>query len=106
MERLYTVVRSDLNFGLKAAQSTHAVCEFQEKYGELYKVWHASYKTIVHLESDDIWSLAKAATEAGIPCALNFEPDLGGKLTSVAFGAAAKKLLRSLPLLGAMQAAA
>lgn len=106
MERLYIVVRSDLDFGLKAAQSAHAVCEFQEKHFELYREWHLKHKTIVLLESDDLWSLVKAATEVGIPCALNFEPDLGGKLTSAAFGATAKKLLRALPLLGAMPAAA
>jgi hypothetical protein len=106
MERLYTVVRSDLEFGLRAAQSTHAVCEFQDRYPELYREWHAKYKTLVHLEYEDIWSLAKAANEAGIPCALNFEPDLGGKLTSASFGATAKKLLRHLPLLGAVEQAA
>lgn len=100
VDKLYIVVRGDLPVGLQAAQAVHAAREFAAQHAELERAWFAGSKTLVVLQAPDVWKLAKEATESAIPCALNFEPDLGGKLTAVAFGPSAKKLLRELPLLG------
>jgi len=98
--KLYAVARADLPVGLQAAQAAHALREFQEAHKELERAWFADSKTLVLLQAPNLWELAQKATEAGIACALNFEPDMHGALTAVAFGPEAKKLLRSLPKLG------
>jgi hypothetical protein len=98
--KLYVIVRDDLPVGLQAAQACHALREFQESHPELERGWYANSKTLVLLKSPDIWGLAKAANDAHVPLALNFEPDLQNTLTAVALGATAKKLVRALPLLG------
>ena len=98
--KLYVVVRDDLPVGLQAAQAAHALREFQEQHPEIERAWYANSKTLVLLKAPDLWSLAKAANDAHVPLALNFEPDLQNQLTAVALGVQAKKLVRALPLLG------
>jgi peptidyl-tRNA hydrolase len=100
--KLYIVVRGDLAPGLQAAQACHALREFVDQYPTLDKEWHEESKTLVLLSVptlSDLDGLAEAAKTAGVPAALNFEPDLGGELTSIALGPQAKKLVRPLPLL-------
>jgi len=100
--KLYVIVRDDLPVGLQAAQACHAMREFQEGYPELERNWYANSKTLVLLKSPDIWGLAKAANDAFIPIALNFEPDLQNALTAVALGpgCSARKLVKTLQLVG------
>lgn len=100
--KLYIVVRTDLPPGLQAAQACHALREFVSVHPQLDAEWHENSKTLVllgALKESDLDGLAEKAREKRIPLALNFEPDLGGALTAVAFGPQAKTLLRPLPLL-------
>lgn len=96
MKRLYVVVRSDLRTGLKMAQACHAAREFTlerpaEDVGDNLVVLEASEERLALL-------VAKAS---GVCSVTEFhEPDLGGELTAVAFGAGARKMLSQLPLAG------
>ena len=100
--KLFIVVRSDLVPGLQAAQACHALDEFSAEHPELYASWHEKSKVLVLLgvaQESDLDGLAGCAERKGLRLARNFEPDLGGELTAVAFGPEAKSLLRPLSLL-------
>lgn len=102
MSKLYVVVRNDLSIGLQAAQAAHALREFQEEHPELERAWFIESKTLVLLQTPDVEEFAARAAREGVTHALNYEPDLDGMLTAVALGPDAKKMVRDLPLIGAV----
>lgn len=100
--KLFIVVRSDLIPGLQAAQACHALREFGAVHPEIDVDWYSNSKTLVLLSvptESDLKRLAARAEEKQVPLALNYEPDLGGEMTSIALSPGAKKLVRGLPLL-------
>jgi hypothetical protein len=98
MDALYVVVRHDLGAGLQMAQACHAVREFTREHPA-----DGVGDNLVVLETslDRLHFLAYRA-RVGEKCRTTafHEPDLGGELTAVAFGAGARKLLSELPLAG------
>ncbi len=100
MERLYVVTREDLPPGLQLAQSCHAVSQFSDNYPELYREWLHGANNIVCLAVPDepaLQALIGRAREKS-PTSFFIEPDLGGELTAIALGDAAKRLVSRLPL--------
>lgn len=101
MSPLYVVVRNDIGAGLQMAQACHVTREFTrvhsaEPVGESLIVLEAS-----PAELAELFGRAGAVRRTAF-----HEPDLGGELTAVAFGAGARKLLSSLPLAGRLRDAA
>lgn len=104
MLKLYIVAREDLPPGLQAAQAVHGAIEFLFEHPELGREWYRTSKTIVLLgvaNEVELRDLAARSAGAGIPVAVNLEPDLDGQATSLALMGAppAKRILRPLPLL-------
>jgi peptidyl-tRNA hydrolase len=100
--KMFVVVRSDLEPGLQAAQACHALREMTAEHPLLDAHWHATSKTLVLLQVprvSDLEGLVAVAQANGIAYARNYEPDLGGELTAVAFGHGMKKHVRGLQLL-------
>jgi len=98
MEPLYVVVRKDIASGLQLAQACHATREFTKQWPE-----DGVGENLVVLEAplDQLHFLAhRARMEETCHLTLFYEPDLGGELTAVAFGAGARKMLSQLPLAG------
>jgi peptidyl-tRNA hydrolase len=109
MEKLYVVVRRDLEPGAQLAQSCHALSAFAVAHPELHRDWHTGGQNLVVLsvadESELLILFARAALL--VPAAGFHEPDFGGTLTAIALGADARPLVSSLPLaLRACRAAA
>ncbi len=94
--KTFVVIRSDLDPGLQLAQTVHAAIAFTATHGVL-----SDNVVVLSIYNEQALSglLARAA-EAGHRVASFSEPDLGGELTSAAFGPEARRLLSSLPLAG------
>jgi hypothetical protein len=109
LEKLYTVVRSDIPAGAQVAQSCHALAAFASHHPEAFQGWaEPEQRNIVCLAAP-----SKAALELvlatlqqhGARCAEFRETDLGDELTGIACGEEGAKLLSSLPLAGRARAA-
>ena len=102
MDRLYILVRSDLNPGLMAAQACHAVAAFADSYPTEHAAWHRGNCNLVVLEvpnEQELLAEDARARGAGALVATFREPDLGETATSSAImGDAAKRLFRPLGL--------
>jgi peptidyl-tRNA hydrolase len=99
--KIFLVTRGDLAPGVRAAQLCHALRQLAAEHPELDARWFAESNTLVLLEVSDEPALAALAVRArddDIPVAAFHEPDLGGSLTAVALGPAARRLVRRLPL--------
>jgi hypothetical protein len=86
-------------------QSGHAAIDFQHQYPLDAKEWHTSSNYLVFLtvaNEEELIKLISKAILTGIKHTIFREPDLGNKITAVAFEAtdAARKLTSSCPLLG------
>ena len=100
-EKLYVVVRSDLEPGARAAQLCHAAIAFVFRHGARAAEWFWDSNNIVLLECRDeaeLLDLTARARSAGIDYALFQEPDFGMSHTAAAFGAGARRMLSRLPL--------
>jgi hypothetical protein len=96
MNKLYVIVRSDINPGLQLAQSCHATEQFHRDHPEL-----ATWKNIVCLQAPSKEELARITDQAKVAGCVSsafFEPDLDDELTAVALSEDAKRILSSLPL--------
>ena len=95
MEKWYVVVRDDLKPGLLVAQACHAAYCFgvQSPKPERENI------AVLSASKAKLEELMALGGERKYPCTGFYEPDLGGELTACAFGAEAKKILSSLPLL-------
>jgi len=101
MDKLYVVVRGDLEPGLRAAQACHAQRQFAAEHPEDDRVWFTNSNTIVLLEVPDIEALVDltfALDRRDIKYARFIEPDLGHELTAIAVAPEGRSLCRRLPL--------
>ena len=101
MNKLFVVVRADLEPGLQLAQSGHAIVAFQHSYAREYEEWYRSSNNLVVLSAANKEELAKLAydlTLKGISVAMFREPDLGDELTAISVGPEGQRFLSSLPL--------
>ncbi len=103
MERLYVVVRADLELGDQFAQSNHATSSFARAHPALHAEWFDRAKNLVVLAIPSELALGELRARAdanGVPWAEFHEPDLGHQLTACAFGEGVSKLVSQLPLVG------
>lgn len=101
MQKLYVIVRADLEPGAQLAQSNHATAEFSVAHPDAFRDWAANQRNIVCLNAPNEATLAdllKLAEAKGIPLAAFHEPDFGDELTAIALGAGGDKLTSCLPL--------
>lgn len=101
MQRLYVVVRSDLEPGAQLAQSCHALSSFAHQYPALHATWQEGEQNLVVLSiagETALGELLRSATAAGVRCSPFHEPDFGNELTAVAFDGGVAKLVSSLGL--------
>ena len=102
MEKLFVVVRNDLDPGLQLAQAVHAAVKYA-LFHEDARRWHVESNNVAVLQVPDEAAL-KALTQKvlikdpGCLVATFEEPDLDHQWTAAAFGGGAKKLMGSLPL--------
>jgi len=104
MNKLYTIVRSDIPAGAQVAQTAHAVAAFASAHPDQFKAWaEPEQRNIVCLVAParaELESLLARLVAAGVACAAFRETDLGEELTGIACAEEAAKLLSSLPLAG------
>lgn len=101
MDRLYLIVRRDLEPGARAAQLCHALREWVSVCPVDDAAWYSSSNTLVLLEAEDEPALARLrekAEDRGVPVAAFREPDLGDSVTAIAIGPSGRRLVRDLPL--------
>ena len=101
MEKLFVVVRADLQPGLQLAQSGHAIVAFQSLYPRIFDEWRTRSNNLVCLAAHTKEELAKLADDLackGVDVACFCEPDLGDELTSICVAPAGQRHLSSLPL--------
>lgn len=101
MEKLYIVVRNDLDPGLQIPQSGHALREFVARHPDLDLQWYRGSNNLIVLQVPDEPALKFLCERADALelCYADFrEVDLGGELTAVAFEDKARLILGCLPL--------
>jgi len=102
MEKLFVVVRNDLEPGLQLAQAVHAAVKYALSHEDARR-WHEESNNVAVLQVPDEEAL-RALTQRvlikdpGCLVATFEEPDLDHQWTAAAFGNGAKKLMGSLPL--------
>jgi hypothetical protein len=101
MQKLFVIVRSDLQPGAQIAQTAHAVAEFAVAHPVEFGAWATEERNIVCLAIPsegalaDLFALAQSKQIHG---AQFREPDFDDELTAIALGDGAEKLVSSLPL--------
>lgn len=106
MQKLYTVVRSDIPCGARVAQTGHAVAAFATAHPGPFHAWALpEQRNIICLEAPELEQLLATLQGAGVRCATFRETDMGDELTGIACGEEGAKLLSSLPLAGRARAA-
>ncbi len=96
--RLFVILNTALDTGLKMAQAIHAFRAFVGDYPHLEEYWHREHNNIVVLQDDDLPSLAGRLEEAGFRLSRFHEPDRDNELTGLCVEPAAWKQVSSLPL--------
>lgn len=99
--KLYIVVRSDLPAGAQCAQACHALRAFVAAHPTIDREWFETSNNLVVLQApglDDVARLLRRAQGDSLPVAAFHEDDMGGELTAIALGPAARRLVSSLPL--------
>lgn len=104
MEKLYIIVRNDLDPGLQCAQACHAQHLFTQRFPELIEAWEGNLVVLqtpdeAHLDAM-YENLSGGPRNKGeiYPAAAFFEPDLDEEMTAIAVSGEAGKFLSSLPL--------
>ena len=103
MEKVYVVVRGDLNPGATCAQSCHALSAFAADFPAAHAEWHRRGQNLVVLQipnERELLALLESALESDAIDRVSVfrEPDLGHQLTAIALDGNARKLVSSLPL--------
>jgi hypothetical protein len=101
MEKLFVIVRSDLQPGAQIAQTAHALAEFALAHPAEFGAWAAEQRNIVCLAIPNEAALAdllSLAQSKHVRSARFREPDFGDELTAIALGEGAEKLVSCLPL--------
>ncbi len=99
-EKLYLVVREDLQPGVQAVQAVHAQRAFVDAHPERERAWFRASNTLAFLAVPDEAALRKLmakAAERGILAAWFEEEDLGGSVTAVAIAPEGRRLCKGLP---------
>jgi peptidyl-tRNA hydrolase len=107
MERLYIVVRADLDLGLQMAQAIHAAKDFGTQYPHEDFRWRHGGNNVVVLEVPDekaLMDLHLLLMSKRVATTLFTEVDLGGEATALSADTGAKRYVRGLPLAGAKAA--
>lgn len=102
-EKLYVIVREDLNPSYQAVQAGHAAIQFQHDHSDIANRWHRDSNYLVYLSAKDeshLFKLISKADNQDIKYSTFIEPDMGDQVTAIALEPceAAKKLCSSLPL--------
>ncbi len=102
-QKLFVVVRADLDPGAQAAQSTHAALAFAFAHRDAAHAWHAASNNLVIVAAPDRAALERvydrAMCQPGVAVCRFHEPDFDGALTALALhGPTAHKLVSNLPL--------
>jgi peptidyl-tRNA hydrolase len=101
IDRLYIVVRDDLDAGAQIAQACHALRLFHEEHPEVDASWYSSSNTLVVLSVEDEYALLTLSVEAarkGLRFSIFQEPDLGDQSTAMVLEPRGKRICRGLPL--------
>jgi len=107
LQKLFVVVRANLEEGQKAVQACHALREFVAEHNVTEAHWYHNSNTLVLLEVEDEDKLHKLSQECWRKEVFHSqfrEPDLGHSLTAITIAPEGKELCQKLPL--AMSAAA
>lgn len=104
MEKLYVIIRTDLDHGPQLAQLGHGVAAFAAAHPEPFQAWATpEQRNIVCLAVPSAGALEHTLSRlkgAAARTAEFRETDLNGELTAIACGEEGAKLLSSLPLAG------
>ena len=102
MNKLYVIIRNDLDPGLQAAQACHAMRLFADEHRTEENQWYRFSNNIVLLQvpnKEELVALAYKAVNDSIPCSMFKEPDVNDEPTAIALlGRGAKKMTSHLPL--------
>jgi peptidyl-tRNA hydrolase len=103
MDKLYVIVRRDMDPGYMVAQSCHAIAAFGEEHSEINREWMRTSNYIAVLECENenaLLNLINKADKFGVKFSMFLEPDLNNELTAVALEPcqASKKLCSSFRL--------
>lgn len=94
MDRLYVVVRKDLEPGLLVAQACHSAA----RWAHVDPTWHENLIVLGCQDERELSELARTLDAAGVPVELFSEPDLNGEFTSFVARGDARRHLSHLPL--------
>ncbi len=83
--KLYVALWSGLTPGQRVAQAIHAAAEFALDHPEVARAWHAATNTVVSVALGDEGLDRLLFDLEGRESAVFREPDLGDRLTAVAF---------------------
>lgn len=100
-EKLFVIIRQDLEPGLQIAQALHGFREFVEQHKEVEDQWFKTSNTIAILSvptEKHLQELVEKARQRGIKYSSFREPDRGDELTAVTIEPRGKNLCRGLPL--------
>lgn len=102
-EKLYVIVRGDLNPGYQVVQSCHAIIQWSQEYPELNKSWFKSSNYIAALSvstKKELVELLNVALQLGIVASCFKEPDIGDEITAIVLepGLKSKKLCSNIGL--------
>lgn len=102
-QKLYIVIRGDLNPGAQIAQAAHACFAFALKHPEITKEWNEKSNYIAVLsvkDEDELRKLQLKLEIQGLKFASFYEEDFDNSLTAIAIepGDQSRKLTSSYPL--------
>lgn len=86
-DKLYVVVRADLDPGPQAVQACHAAREFAHHHPEMEKSWFERSNHLAVLSVPDepaLLRMIRRAEERGIACTPFRDPDYGDSVTAIA----------------------
>jgi peptidyl-tRNA hydrolase len=100
VDKLYVIVRADLDPGLQIAQSCHAMRQFVACHPEVEMSWFTGSNNIAILQvpgEAELRALADRAEACGIEHAVFQEPDLDNAETAMALAPRGRRLVGQLP---------
>jgi len=98
MNKLYIIVRSDLEEGLQLAQSCHALQAMNDQHPETIRKWQGNIVCLAARDAKHLSELLCDLGRRGYTISSFCEPDVGGELTAVAVEGRAWRQLSNLPL--------
>jgi len=104
-DKMYVVVRSDLDFGSQLAQALHGARLFAAEHAQIEHDWYNGSNTIVVLKATDeshLQDLSDKATVSNIQWSMFREPDLHNQATCLVLapGHKTRRICQNLQLAG------